>query len=129
MKKPLIAAALAVSFAALFSTPASADAFGMRYATDGVSIGIGIGSVPPAPYEVVPPPRPGFAWNPGYWAWDGYRYVWVQGRWVAAAPPVYIGPPAVVWGAPAPRWGYGWGDERWERHEHHEHRHGGWRDR
>jgi len=25
--------------------------------------------------------RPGFAWIPGYWNWNGYRYVWIGGYW------------------------------------------------
>ena len=38
---------------------------------------------PPAPQvEVVPPPRAGWVWAPGYWRWNGYRHVWVRGHWV-----------------------------------------------
>jgi len=37
---------------------------------------------PPAPrYEVVPAPRAGHVWIPGYWDWRGNRYVWVRGHW------------------------------------------------
>lgn len=39
---------------------------------------------PPAPvYEPVPPP-PGvdLVWVPGYWGWNGGRYVWFRGRYV-----------------------------------------------
>lgn len=40
---------------------------------------------PPAPYvEVVPAPRPGWAWVPGAWVWRGH-WVWVRGHW--AHPP------------------------------------------
>ena len=36
---------------------------------------------PPAPrYEAVPALQPGWAWQPGYWNWNGHRYVWVSGR-------------------------------------------------
>ena len=39
---------------------------------------------PVARQEVVPPP-PGppeaYAWRPGYWSWNGARYVWVRGRY------------------------------------------------
>jgi len=125
MKKLLIAAA--VSLAALSSAPAMADSFGVRIVNDGISMRFGIGTPPPAPMEFVPPAAPGAVWTPGYWAWDGYRYIWVQGRWVAAAPPVAVYPLAT------PRWGWGFApqhrrDERWE--ERREHRpHGGWRDR
>ena len=38
---------------------------------------------PPAPrYEVVPAPRHGYVWAPGYWAWDGRRHVWRSGSWM-----------------------------------------------
>ena len=54
---------------------------------------------PPAPvYEAAPPPRVGYVWEHGYWAWDQGRYVWVRGHWtavergaaVAAAPPAPV---------------------------------------
>ena len=38
---------------------------------------------PPAPkVEVVPPPRAGYVWAPGYWRWEEPRrtHVWVEGR-------------------------------------------------
>jgi hypothetical protein len=44
-------------------------------------ISIDIGPPPPRA-EVVPPPRRGFVWAPGYWAWRGHRHVWVRGRWM-----------------------------------------------
>ena len=38
---------------------------------------------PPAPrYEVVPGPRAGYLWTPGYWDWRRGRHVWVGGNWV-----------------------------------------------
>lgn len=38
---------------------------------------------PPAPrYEVVPEPRVGFVWAPGYWEWRNERHAWVRGHWV-----------------------------------------------
>ncbi|WP_446744262.1 YXWGXW repeat-containing protein [Silvibacterium acidisoli] len=48
---------------------------------------------PPAPiYEHRPPaPGPRYAWHDGYHRWDGHRYVWMPGAWVA--PPR----PGVVW--------------------------------
>ncbi len=50
-----------------------------------VSISINLGVAPPAPrYEVVPAPRAGYAWAPGYWHWENERHVWSQGRWIAA---------------------------------------------
>lgn len=39
--------------------------------------------VPPPRYETAPPPPgPRYAWVPGHWRWDGYRYVWISGRYV-----------------------------------------------
>jgi hypothetical protein len=55
-----------------------------------VSISINLGVAPPAPrYEVVPGPRSGYAWAPGYWQWEDQRHVWAQGRWVEARPGHY----------------------------------------
>jgi opacity protein-like surface antigen len=50
-----------------------------------------------------PRPHPGWVWTAGYHRWDGARYVWTPGAWVA--PPR----PHAVWVA-----------HRWE------HRSGGW---
>lgn len=38
---------------------------------------------PPSRYEAVPPPRPGYRWEPGRQVWRGDRYAWVPGRWIA----------------------------------------------
>ena len=27
-------------------------------------------------------PGAGYSWLTGYWAWDGYNYVWLEGRWL-----------------------------------------------
>jgi WXXGXW repeat (2 copies) len=46
-------------------------------------VGIDIEIAPPAPrVVVVPPPRPGFVWAPGYYRWDGHRHVWVDGHFI-----------------------------------------------
>ncbi len=38
---------------------------------------------PPLPLYTRPPiPGPGYAWVPGYWAWDGQEYYWVPGYWM-----------------------------------------------
>ena len=65
---------------------------------------------PPAPrVEVVPPPRAGYVWAPGYWAWRGHEHVWVSGRWLAE------------------RHGYHWVPDRWEqRGDHWHYYHGYW---
>jgi hypothetical protein len=47
------------------------------------NISVNIGPPPPI-VEVVPPPRPGWVWAPGYWEWNGHRHVWVDGRWLHA---------------------------------------------
>src|SRR5260221_4199961 len=38
---------------------------------------------PPPPAEAIPPP-PGPRWvrQPGFWAWNGYQYVWAPGHYV-----------------------------------------------
>ncbi len=55
---------------------------------------------PPAPrYEVVPAPRAGFAWVPGYWDWRGNHHVWARGHWERE------------------RRGYYWHPTRWEQRE------------
>src|SRR5512140_896305 len=35
---------------------------------------------PPLRHEVVPAPRHGHVWVPGYWDWRHGRYVWVRGH-------------------------------------------------
>jgi len=65
---------------------------------------------PPARVEVVPAPRVGYVWAPGYWNWNGHRHVWVGGRWVGE------------------RHGYHWEAHHWEEREGRWHFHeGGWR--
>ena len=36
---------------------------------------------PPPREEVVPAPRVGFVWAPGYWDWDGHHHQWRKGHW------------------------------------------------
>ena len=44
-------------------------------------------SAPPAPLaEAVPPPREGYLWAPGHYAWDHGRYLWHSGEWIASRP-------------------------------------------
>ena len=82
---PPLLARLLLALAAgalLAAAPARADQWSVRAMPAGVAIGIEIGSPPPPPrYEVLPPPRGGYQWAPGYWAWDGYNDVWLEGRW------------------------------------------------
>jgi hypothetical protein len=39
-------------------------------------------TAPPAPrHEAVPAARRGYEWAPGYWNWNGHRYVWTKGHY------------------------------------------------
>ncbi|HZP07322.1 MAG TPA: hypothetical protein VFB43_20650 [Terracidiphilus sp.] len=79
-------------------------AFGLLPAVSRAQIVVRIGPPPPPVVEHYgPPPHPGWVWQPGYHYWDGHRYVWRGGVWVA--PPR----PRAVWVPP-----------------HWVHRHGGW---
>jgi len=67
MRKTILAVLLASS-AAVFSAPALAEIY--------------VNIAPPAPrYEVVPAPRAGYVWVPGYWDWRGNHHVWARGHW------------------------------------------------
>ena len=54
---------------------------------------------PAAQVEVVPGPRAGYVWAPGYWNWEGHRHVWVGGRWIHE------------------RHGHHWVNESWEQRD------------
>ncbi len=72
-------------------------------ASAGVFVDIDV--APPAPQvEVVPEPRVGYVWAPGYWEWRGGRHVWVGGHWIGE------------------RRGYHWAPDRWEQAGPHWHR-------
>src|SRR5258708_26159547 len=71
--------------AAAISTPAliAPAMFSPAAAQASMSVGLTIGTPPPAPvYEVVPAPRVGYAWAPGYWHWEGSRHSWHAGYWM-----------------------------------------------
>lgn len=75
---------------------------GLAYPTPSYSA-IEIEIAPPVPRVVeVPPPRPGFVWAPGFWAWNGHEHVWHEGRWISE------------------RRGHHWVADRWDEH------HGRW---
>ena len=77
MRKVLLCALIALAPVAM---PAAAQ----------INVSINLGVAPPAPrYEVVPAPRSGYAWAPGYWQWENERHVWLQGRWIQARPGSY----------------------------------------
>lgn len=53
---------------------------------------------PPPREEVVPAPRHGYVWAPGYWSWRHHDHVWVAGHWIHH------------------RSGHHWVAEHWEEH-------------
>jgi hypothetical protein len=55
----------------------------------GAAVSASADYVIPAPDYVAPPSisvpgyvPPGQVWQAGHWRWDGYRYVWIEGRYV-----------------------------------------------
>jgi YXWGXW repeat-containing protein len=56
-------------------------ALGMPIAGHAKVVVIDVGP-PAARVEVVPAPRTGYVWAPGYWRWDRGHHVWVKGYWV-----------------------------------------------
>ena len=64
---------------------------------------------PPLRYEVVPAPRVGYVWVPGYWDWRRHRHVWVAGHWTRHRHGYVYAPAAWVerdnrWYYRGPRW-------------------------
>ncbi len=86
-----IVAAAAVSLAAV------------RPAEAGFSVGIAIAPPPPR-VVVVPAPRAGYVWAPGFWRWTGHGHAWVEGRWLRVRPGrVWV---EDRWEARGPNWVY-----------------------
>jgi hypothetical protein len=86
MKKILLGTMVAATLSVGSVSVATADVF-VRVA-------------PPAPRtEVVPEPRRGYVWVPGYWDYHGKRHVWVQGTWVKE------------------RHGYHYSNPQWQEHD------------
>jgi hypothetical protein len=72
----------------------------MSLKTAALSVALGLGAIvlpsigsarvyldvdiaPPAPrVEVVPAPRVGYVWAPGYWNYEGRHHVWVKGHYI-----------------------------------------------
>ena len=68
--------ALAIACGAALAQPASAHAV----------VGFSVGFAPPPPRVERIVVRPGYAWVPGYWRWNGARYDWRVGYWSPARP-------------------------------------------
>ena len=66
---------------------------------------------PPMRAEVVPAPRRGYVWTPGYWNWQGRHHVWHNGTWVRARPGYVYAAPS--WAERDGRWEFRQG--RWAR--------------
>ena len=117
MKIAILAATLFVAASGAAFTPTAAHAQ--------VNFNIIIGNPPPPPrYEVVPRPRPGYVWAPGFWNWNGHSHDWRGGHWERSREgQVYYQPQWVQadngWRLQEGGWRRGQGD-RYERHERHE---------
>ncbi len=68
-----------ITAAALLAVAAAGFSAGTLAAPVNVDIRVG---PPPPRVEVVPAPRRGHVWVPGYWNWRGHRHYWVGGTWV-----------------------------------------------
>ena len=67
MKKILLASAVVAAMGSV-TVPAQAAVF--------VEV-----APPPPRVEVMPAPRRGYTWAPGYWDYRGNRHAWVAGHW------------------------------------------------
>ena len=62
-------------------------------------VGVSINIAPPEPrFEVVPAPRQGYQWTPGYWNWNhsNTRHHWVAGSWMPSRSGYYYAEPRWV---------------------------------
>ena len=81
MSKLSIAWLRPLAIAAIVATTALA-AQAAKFVTEVVT------TQPPAPVveTVTVAPHPGWVWRPGYYKWEGHKYVWTGGEWVAPHP-------------------------------------------
>jgi hypothetical protein len=114
--RKLILATLATASIGAAAIPASAE------------IGIWVNEAPPAPrHEVIPAPRAGYVWEPGYYDYRGHHYAWTEGHWVREKHGMFYHP--THWVQRDGRWtkeGGRWDKERYV--ENHEYRGNGDRD-
>jgi hypothetical protein len=116
IKRKLMLGALAVTSIAMMplTAPAAVDVY--------------VDIAPPAPrYEVVPPPRAGYVWQPGYWEFAGDRHYWRKGYWVRERPGYYWHPSR--WENEHGRWVLRPGGWYRERYAYYDHRRGAYGDR
>jgi hypothetical protein len=74
----------------LLATMVAASVGSVTNVTTAAAADIYVEIAPPAlRYEVVPAPRVGYVWTPGYWDWRGNRHVWVDGAYVIDRPGYY----------------------------------------
>ena len=66
---------------------------------------------PPPRVVVIPDPRVGYVWAPGYWRWNGRDHVWIDGRWLRERRGWHWTP--ARWEERGPRWHFEEG--HWER--------------
>ncbi len=100
LKRTFLTSIIAASFA-IVSLPSAAAP----------NIVVNVGPPPPARVELVPAPRRGYVWAPGYWGWRGQRHVWVAGHWVRHRPGYFYHSPQ--WVERDGRWHFE--RERWAR--------------
>ena len=92
IRKPLVVALCAASIGAV-ALPMTASA----------EVGIFFNfAPPPVRYEVIPAPRRGYVWSPGYWNAKGNRHVWQAGSWERQRPGYYRTQP--TWSQRDNRW-------------------------
>jgi WXXGXW repeat (2 copies) len=75
------------------------------FAQIGVSVSFGPPALPV--YEQPICPEDGYIWTPGYWAWDGNNYYWVDGTWVESPEVGFLWTPGY----------WGWGGDAFLFHE------------
>ena len=104
LKRKLLLGALVASSIGFIPLQASAD------------VGVFIDTAPPPPrHELIPAPRHGYVWAPGYWNWSHGRHHWVRGHWIRERRGMYWHPDR--WESRDGHWVLvhgGWHHERWE---------------
>ncbi len=100
----------------LLASFAAASAFAAIPLPAAAEVGVYLDAAPPPPrHELVPVPRHGFVWEPGYWDWRHGHYMWVDGHWIRERRGLYWHPSH--WESRDGRWVLergGWHRDRWE---------------